>query len=185
MKNKTIKKVRAGRPTFFYKNNSELEIRAGGLILYRYEPDMEEPEFLMIKAWGKYEDFGGRTDLVDTSIEDTICREADEESNGILPMDEMLNIIKNEEPVYCSKSKYMVYIIKTAKYYNTEHFGDWEIHDGIPRTVEWVKLSNLLYKKFIKTSLHIRLKFVFFFKKIRSIQNQVEKNSEKVKTTQL
>ncbi len=168
-----MKKLRSGRPTFFYKNNPNLEIRAGGLLLYRYETDMDEPEFLMIKAWGKYEDFGGRTDMIDNSIEDTICREADEESNGILPMKDMLQLIENKEPAYCPKSKYMVYVVKINQKYDPTTFGDWEIHDGIPRTVEWIKLSQILDKKFVKYNLHIRLKFIYFFKKIRSIQRQI------------
>ncbi len=161
--------MKAKRPTFYYKNNKDCHIRAGGLILYRQEDDENEPKVLMIKAWGKYEDFGGKTDIVDESIEETICREADEESNGILPMNEMLDLIKNEEPVYYHKSKYMVYIVKTNKSYKSEDFGDWEIHDGIPRTVEWIKLSQLLDKKFIKDNLHIRLKFLYFYKRLRQI----------------
>jgi hypothetical protein len=174
MKTKTNKQ-KSGRPTFLYKNNPMMEIRAGGLILYRHDKCMTEPEFLMIGAWNRYEDFGGRTDISDKSIEDTICREVDEESNGILPMEEMLELIKNEEQIYCEKSKYMVYVVKTKIHYNPIEFGDWEICDGIPRTVEWIKLSQLLDKKFCKKQLHIRLKFGLFFKKIRSIFNNTNK----------
>ena len=63
----------------------------------------------------------------------------------------------------------MVYVAKTTDNYNPDDFGDWEIHDGIPRTVRWVKLSDLLDKTFVKTNLHIRLKFPLFFKKLQSI----------------
>ena len=160
--------MKGKRPTFCYKNNKDQLIRAGGLILYRYD-DLGEAEFLLIRAFGRYEDFGGRTDAIDTSIEDTICREADEESNGILGKNEMLDLIKNEEPVYCNKSKYMIYIAKAKKMYDPKEFGDLEIHDNIPRTVEWIKLSKMLDKNFIDQHMHIRLKFMFFFKRIRSL----------------
>ncbi len=167
---KTTKiEIKKGRPTFFYKNNDNCEIRAGGIIMYRYKDGMDEPELLMIKNRGKYEDFGGRTEMVDSCIEETICREADEESNGIFPKDYMIKLIKKIKPVYCSKSKYMIYFIKTNKEYNPVEFGDWEIHDGIPRTVEWVKISKLLDKDFVKKNLHIRLKFFYFFQKISSL----------------
>jgi hypothetical protein len=170
---KKIVNYKNNRPTFVYRNNSENHIRAGGLILYRYDTNMEEFCFLMIKSNGKYEDFGGRTEKVDSSIEDTICREADEESNGILRMKKMLDLVENEQPIYCNKSKYMVYIIHISEYYNPKNFGVREFHDDIPRTVEWVPISKILDKKFVKYKLHIRLKFMFFFKKIKSIKKRV------------
>jgi len=161
--------MRDGRPTFYYENKKDQEIRAGGLLLYRYADDMEEPEFLMIKTRGKYEDFGGRTDIVDNSIDDTICREADEESNGILKTTEVRELIKDQKPIYTSESKYLIYIIKTPNQYNPIDFGTTELHDGIARTVEWIKLSKLLDRKFINKSLHVRLIFKLFFEHIRSI----------------
>lgn len=159
--------MRDGRPTFYY--DGDHEIRAGGLLLYRYEDGMEEPEFLMIKTRGKYEDFGGRTDPLDNSIEDTICREADEESNGIIKTDEVRELIKDYQPIYTPESKYLIYVVKTTTPYNPTEFGTIEIHDGISRTVEWIKLSKLLDKKFINRSVHVRLKFKLFIEHIRSL----------------
>ena len=99
-----MKTIRDDRPTFYYNNNNRCEIRAGGIIFYKHTRDMNEPEFLMIKNWDRYEDFGGRTDVIDNTIEDTICREADEESNGIFPKNEVHDLIKNLNPIYCNKS---------------------------------------------------------------------------------
>jgi hypothetical protein len=164
--------MRDGRPTFYYDDKHE--IRAGGLLLYRYDDGMEEPEFLMIKTRGKYEDFGGRTDPIDKSIDDTICREADEESNGILKMDEVRELINGHQPIYTSESKYLIYIVKTPTKYNPVDFGTMELHDGISRTVEWIKLSKLLDRKFINKSLHVRLMFKLFFEHIRTITNHYQ-----------
>ena len=48
----------------------------------------------MIYCDKKYEDFGGKTDKIDTCIEDTIAREAEEESNKIFKKSNVYNIIK-------------------------------------------------------------------------------------------
>lgn len=161
--------IKNGRPTFYNDNNTEQEIRAGGLLLYRYEKDMKEPEFLMIKSRDKYEDFGGRTDMADKSIDDTICREADEESNGILNFEDMVELIKDKQTIYVGDSKYLLYIVKTNKSYNPDEFGTFEIHDKINRTVEWIKLSQLKNKKFSNKSLHVRLKCKQFFEFINKL----------------
>ena len=161
--------MRDGRPTFYYDDDNDNEIRAGGLLLYRYDECTCEPEFLMIKTKRTYEDFGGRTDISDKTINDTICREAEEESNGILKINEVYDLIKNQQPIYSRESKYLLYIVKTDISYNPDDFGKFEIHDGIRRTVQWIKLSKLLNKNFHK-SIHIRLKFKSFFDQLAQLR---------------
>ena len=53
----------------------------------------------MIKANGKYEDFGGKTDRNDKSIEETVAREAEEESNGIFRKEDVMNMIKGSKAI--------------------------------------------------------------------------------------
>lgn len=161
------------RPTFYYRNNNKLEIKAGGVIFYRYTETMSEPEFLMVNYNGKYEDFGGKTDKCDKNVIDTICREVEEESNNIFSKKFVLNIIKKKKPIYSATSKYIVYVIKINKYIDPINFGNVEEHNGFARSVKWIKISNMLDKDFIKNMLHIRLKFYHFFKKIENIRSQV------------
>lgn len=152
--------MRDGRPTFYYNNESDNRIRAAGLLIYRFTKHMLEPEYLMINSKGKYEDFGGKTDIIDSCIDDTVIREADEESNGVIDKESITKRIKNSNPVYCNRSKYLVYVIRVNKYYNPTEFGDREIHDNIPRTVEWVKHSDLWNcRRYSNSPLHMRLKF--------------------------
>ncbi len=155
------------RPSFNYDGDSDLEIRAGGLIYYRIVD--HNPEFLMIKSRGRYEDFGGCTDLKDTCIEDTVAREACEESNEIFERDVVFDEIKKTCGTYYPKSKYVVYLVKTDIDYNVNDFGDKELHDNIERTVEWVPYSSLKNKEFIRNKLHFRLMFYHFFAAIDRI----------------
>lgn len=173
-------KLRDGRPTFFYNNNQHYEIRAGGIIFYRYNYRKDQLEFLMIKNNNCYEDFGGKTDIVDKCIEDTVSREAEEESNGIFIKRDIARHVNTIETLlnpltcmvsYTKQSKYVVFLIKTTKNYNPADFGDREYHDNIPRTVEWVSASKLLDSMFVRTNLHVRLKFDNFFDTIKNIQS--------------
>jgi len=87
------------RPIFYYKNNMVCELKAGGVILYKYEN--KNVKFLMIHSNNKYEDFGGRTDNHDKNIEETIAREAEEESNKILDKKSILNEIHKYKNDVC------------------------------------------------------------------------------------
>ena len=165
-------KIRDDRPTFYYENKENNEIRAGGIIYFRYNSKINDVEFLMIKCNDKYEDFGGKTDKIDMSIEETVAREAEEESNNIFKKENTMNSIGKCKIVYTRNSKYIVYLIKTNEDYKCEEFGDKEIYENIPRTVEWISSSKLLDPEFINTKLHIRLKHKFFSTMINKIKNE-------------
>lgn len=162
--------IENGRPTFFYNNkkkNSENKIRAAGIIFYYYENN--QPIFLMINVSGKYEDFGGKTDVIDTSILETIVREATEESNNIFNKNNIKICKKNM--CYSKKSKYLLCFQEISIKYDVELFGTVELNNGINRTVEWIKLDLLLDPLFIKNKLHARLRFGYFFKKLKLLHN--------------
>lgn len=162
-----------GRPTFYYLGKKDLELRAGGLIFYKINKDNHEPEFLMIKCCGKYEDFGGKTDSQDNSIIDTVSREAEEESNGIFKKKRVKGLIKNRPGSYCKHSKYIVYVCKAKRDYDPAEFGEKEYHDNIERTVEWIPYTDLVSDDFIKNYLHTRLRFKYFFSRINNIFDSV------------
>jgi hypothetical protein len=99
------------RPTFYlhkYNNKYNNHIRASGILFY----NKNTKKVLMIKKDGKYEDFGGKTDIVDNHAFDTACRETEEESNGIFSQKELLakydlnNIIPIDNIVPPNKYKY-------------------------------------------------------------------------------
>ncbi len=123
----------------------------------------------MIKCNGHYEDFGGKTDSKDSCIEDTVSREAAEESNFILDEDEILDIIKNQTGAYASISKYIVFFVKTDKDYKSEDFGKREYYENVPRTVEWISYDDMNNVEFIRDKLHMRLKFQYFFQRVMHI----------------
>jgi len=163
------------KPIFYVDNDKTKPLAAAGIILYKMDKITNVPKFLMSKSNTRtkdpnvyiYEDFGGRIDKTDKSIEDVIAREAYEESNGILEKDYILSLVKKSSILYKNYGKYGVYICETENDYNCDDFGTVEKHDNINRTVEWVSFDTLLKDtNFLKINLHARLKFKEFFDKI-------------------
>lgn len=103
-----------------------------------------------------WEDFGGRTDEEDKNIIYSAYREAKEESNGVLTHSYLKRLVK-KNPKKCypleqdnSYFIYMIYVDREEKgKLKSERFGDCEIHDGIPRIVEWVERDVKLHPRII------------------------------------
>lgn len=153
------------RPTFYFKNNPSLPIRAAGILPYKREGD--NIKFLMIKHNNVYEDFGGKTDIVDGCVEETAIREALEESNNIFTQDLFVKQLyysqcNRKKMAYYKKAKYVVYLLEIHDEYDCNIFGTSELHDRIVRTVEWVDLERFLDVSFLD-KLHLRLRFSYFF----------------------
>jgi len=175
----TYRKKKSSQPIFYYKGNKELEIKAGGVIFYHIDSE-NHLKFLMIKSRGKYEDFGGKTEKVDTCIEDTVSREVDEESNSIFKKSDVKKCLEKNSPIYTNNSKYLLYFYELDNDdYTSEMFGDKEIYENIPRTVEWVSYLQLKDTTFVKKFLNYRLKFRAFFTKVNELQKTIEKKESK------
>lgn len=154
---KRVKTVKQTRPTFYLDTDKTEEVRAGGILFYKYNDDMTNFDLLLINSRNNYEDFGGCTDNDDENILDTVAREVEEESNKIFKKKFIMDKIKETEPVYIKHCKYALYFIELDEYYDPVDFGDREIHDNIARTVEWVSYDSFSDQDFIN-KLNFRLK---------------------------
>ena len=128
------------RPTFYIDG---FELRAGGVLFYRTIKDKKE--VLLIKKGERWEDIGGKTDLGDTCIEETVAREVEEETNSVIKKQYIRKQPDTGFPLY-SKTKYALYFIKANQYERklcTEDFGTTEFMDNISRTLHWVPIENL------------------------------------------
>lgn len=156
------------RPTFF--NDSLQQIRACGVLCYRYDGLDKTLEFLLINdlTTGYLQDFGGKTDIGDLTPTDTAIRETREESNKIIDLvDEDLDKIT----VYNKWGKYLLYFCSLDKHpkYAAEIFGTHEEFDKIPRTVVWIPADKLMLNwKY----LHPRIKTPNF---VECVENLIEK----------
>ena len=152
------KELYDNRPTFWYNNDENKKIRAGGVLFYKFNETTLNLEFLMIHNKNNYyEDFGGRTDIEDNDIIDTICREVEEESNKIFKKEFIRKELINSKSTYIKQCKYLLYFVELKNYHDPKKFGEIEIHDNIERTVEWITYDDFCNKNFLE-KLNFRLK---------------------------
>jgi len=144
----------SGRPTFYFENDLIKPIRAGGILLYKkYNGDIK---FLIIKklTFGDnlHEDIGGKTDIGDLDIIDTISREVNEETNNVINRDIIKEQIKSVgKPLYVPFSKYLIYLVEANELQmnlKPSAFGSEETHDSIKRIIYWMKVKNFLLDRY-------------------------------------
>lgn len=173
------------RPVFRIKRNDEegeFEVTAGGVVLYRIVD--KQLELLLMLNRGKYEDFGGTVDSKDINIIDTISREVNEESNGLIQGESIKSRIKDLPYILSKTSKYIIYILEANEYeekLTSEQFGDKEIHDDIYRTVHWVPIVEFLNPETIKNKLNFRLRNKELFnclKRLDPVAEQIDSNQK-------
>jgi len=132
-KNYTYEKTVSAAGCLFYKTtNNKLEL----LLISYVDP-----------KWNNLDDLGGQVDEIDNTPYDTIIRETMEETNDVIKKSYLQQIIK--------KQKYTSYYNQFSKYYsivvevnndffpNTDIFGNFEIKDGIERTIDWYDYSTI------------------------------------------
>ena len=155
------------RPTFYYMNDKKKEIRAGGVLFYRII-DTHCDFLMMYNEWRKtMEDFGGRTSEEDKSIEDTVSREIEEESNGIFKKEDIKKRLNYSTSynVYIKQSKYLVYFVKITKKelkLKKSDFGNLEIYDNLKRTVDWIQVEDLLEDSDIQLNPRLAHKQIYY-----------------------
>lgn len=169
------------RPTFSLGDSENRPIKAGGVLLYRFNKN--SMELLLIESRNVYEDLGGRTDAKDKNIYKTVSRELYEESNKLLKKKDIYKRIKDTSAIsiYIPGSKYIIFIIKATPdeaMLTSNDFGDKEFHDNISRKIKWVPLKELLMPEIINSKLNWRLKHYILFQKLKQIQtdNILSKN---------
>lgn len=145
--NKSFYKQKQDRPTFYFNNDNSKPLRAGGILFYKIINNI--PYFLMIdNTYSKcIEDIGGKTDIDDKSINNTIFRELDEETNSLIGKNCInIDVLKKSKKIYCEYSKYLLYLVKADDYISnlsTESFGDKENYNGFDRKIYWYSRDDI------------------------------------------
>ena len=181
----TIQKGKFGEPDkerkcFYYEDSNEKPILAAGILFVKEE---NGKKFVLMQKkiekdkQDEYSDFGGKIEINDNIVVDTIARELGEELN-----DGLYEIVKKEHVYLDTIEKLKNFILeniikliyqKTAKYFviiaklpknimlDFKKIGNREELDKINRTVHWISYEDFirLYKGTKKTpnQIHPRL----------------------------
>lgn len=169
------------RPTFLFNNDVTKPIKAGGVLIYKKHN--KQIKVLMIKTSNRnidrYEDIGGKTDYIDATELDTVSREVNEETNLIINEQLIKQQLQNSNSkcIYIAHGKYILYFIHANSYESgltKECFGDKELHDNIPRTIDWVNIETIINNKL---NIHPRLCANEFKDALKDIQKSFENQS--------
>ena len=134
-------------------NNKTYEIRASGVIFYKFDKTYDI-KLLLIKYNGYYEDIGGIIKKTDNDIYNIILREIEDTNN-------IKNKLKISPYIYTKKSKNILFLIKIEE--NEEMF-------NIKKPVNWISFNEIKNNNFIKNKLHYRLRNKLLFDKLKSIK---------------
>lgn len=168
------KKASSNKRTIMYLNDDDAKpVSAAGALIYKRSAG--KMKILIIENMNKYEDIGGKIDPTDESIYHAAGREIEEETNGMIKQDNIVERLQVAPYIYVPRSKYLIFIVeatKKEKKLKKEDFGDREIHDDFPRTIGWIRRDALTKSTVIQFKMNWRMKSKSLFDKLTDIDNQ-------------
>jgi 8-oxo-dGTP pyrophosphatase MutT (NUDIX family) len=119
---------------------------AAGVILSKFVDG--QLQLLLQEKKGGFQDLGGKVEVGDTTVLDTIAREASEETNGLLDKEDLKSRLSTDEKeyYYVAHSKYLFTILPaTEKESVLEEgaFGSKEEGQGYERLIKWIPAADL------------------------------------------
>jgi 8-oxo-dGTP pyrophosphatase MutT (NUDIX family) len=171
-KKKTPKKSQ--RTTMYLNSDSAKPVTAAGALIYKKIG--KNMMVLVIESNAQYEDIGGKIDPEDADIASAAAREIEEETNGQIKSDDVIDRLNSASYIYVPKSKYLIYLIEASdkeKKLKRSDFGDREEHDGYDRVIGWISREELAKPATIH-KLNWRMRSKALFEKLADI----EKNSK-------
>jgi 8-oxo-dGTP pyrophosphatase MutT (NUDIX family) len=163
------------RTILYIQDDNSMPVTAGGVLIYKNINNTMH--LLMIDNLNIYEDIGGKIDPDDEDIYDAIAREVEEETNKMIEKKDIIERIKKAQQlshwVYVSRSKYVIFLIEASDEeikLKKEDFGDRELHDDFPRTINWMPKENLMKPEIMKYKMNWRMKSRALFDKMKAIE---------------
>lgn len=172
-KSKLVTKATGKRVILYLNNDPAKPVTAAGALLYKNVSG--KMKILLMENKGKYEDIGGKIDPDDKSIYDAAGREIEEETNGIISKESIIDRLKESQYIYVPKSKYVVFIVeadKNEKKLTKDDFGDKELYDDFKRTIGWFLKNDIIKSSIIQFKMNWRIRNKDLFDKLNIIEHK-------------
>lgn len=189
-KDKTVSKkkpkTKSQRVTLYLNDDDAKPVTAAGALFYKKVG--KQMMVLVIENDSKYEDIGGKIDPDDEDIVAAASREIEEETNGIIKAENVIERLRTATYIYVPRSKYVIYLVEAnaeEKKLKKNDFGDREEHDGFPRTIGWMAREELAKPAIVQFKMNWRMKCKSLFEKLTDIEthfkfkNNMFKNKKK------
>ena len=149
---------RPDRKTFYLHDDPNKPVLAAGVLFHTDEA------ILLIESRGGYEDIGGKVDHEDADLHQTVNREVEEETNGIIK--NIVDRLDDTQCVYVPRSKYVIYLVQATadeSRLKGPEFGDRELKDDIARTIAWMPIPEFVAAR---NKMNWRLRSSTVFRKV-------------------
>jgi len=128
----------------------EEPISACGCLFYRICDGRKQ--LLLIKyyhpKWPRLDDLGGKAEIYDHSVEETMYREVGEESNQVINRQRFALLLANTSQLhfYNKSRRYYLTAVQVDEQFcpDTSVFGNWEYHAKFARTLHWVDAQECI-----------------------------------------
>lgn len=169
-----------------YLNDDDAKpVTAAGALFYKKVG--KQMMILIIENEAKYEDIGGKIDPDDEDIMAAAAREIEEETNGQIKGENVIDRLKLAPYIYVPRSKYVIYLVEASpaeKKLKKSDFGDREDHDGFARTIGWISREELSKPASVQFKMNWRMKCKSLFDKLTDIENQFKFKNNMFKNKQ-
>jgi hypothetical protein len=167
------KKPKSQRVIMYLNDDDAKPVTAAGALFYKQVG--KRMMILLIENEAKYEDIGGKIDPGDADIISAAGREIEEETNGQIKGDDVMERLKIAPYIYVPRSKYVIYLVEASsaeKKLKKIDFGDREDHDGFARTIGWISREELSKPATVQFKINWRIKCKSLFDKLMDIESQ-------------
>lgn len=134
------------RKVFIDDDANSIICACGCLFVNKYSKKLLLIQYLDTNK--RLDDLGGKVDHIDNTKYDTIFREVDEESNGLINKQIISKLLlsNNYFECYSNKSKYFFLVIEVDDSFfpDTTVFGRNELCENINRVIEWHDITTVL-----------------------------------------
>lgn len=159
--------------TIYLKNNLDSPIKATGVLLYKFD-DSGKMKLLVIYNKCRYEDIGGKIDIKDNTIYDTVGRKIEKVTNSFIKKQDIIGRLPEARHIYIPKMKYLVFLLEATpneRKLQKNDFEEKELYNNI-RTIGWIDRFYLSGKHIIKYRLNHRIKYKKLFDTLINIETR-------------
>lgn len=163
------------KKVFYFNADPMKPITAAGILFYKNH--MNQMYCLIQEQNNKYEDIGGKIDTIDQTLEDTICRELEEETNHRINATNVRQRLNGAKKIYIPICKYCLYIVEADQNeadLKKNDFGEEEKYNNKNRTIGWIKRDELSMPHIIKYKLNWRLRSKTLFEYLKETEHNMK-----------
>jgi len=156
---------------YYHDNDPTKPISAAGVLIYR---NYQDKMFCLIQDHNnQYEDIGGNVGCGDGRLIETIGREVEDETNGIICSSDIIGRLATAKKIYIPAFKYCLHIIEATEKETMLTKADFK-EKHIRRTIGWIAREDIARPATIRYRINLRLRSKALFDYLKEIERNMK-----------